>query len=99
LHDPAERWCWYILEADEEGTFFGFVVSPAAVVAGRFTKAELEGLRFEDDRGNETGVLRDESFRPVKMGELAKTESRLAEFFASERPLEVVQEGILVDLE
>ena len=95
LHDPAERWRWYILEADDQGEFFGLVVSSAAVVAGRFTEAELENLSFDDGQGGEEGVLVDTSFHPITVGELAKREAGLEEFLDADP---ANSDGSLVDL-
>jgi hypothetical protein len=84
FQDPADRWKWYVIEFDGEGTFFGLVVNAVGVVVGQFTLAELESLRF-DAEGQ--GIRRDSNFQSMTVLDLSDIEPGIDEFLADRLPL------------
>lgn len=87
FYDSSNRWNWYVLEYDGEVTFFGLVVSAAAVVAGRFTLTELENLNLDDGPSKEQSIKRDIEFLPKTVGELAETEPGVKEILPDQSSL------------
>ena len=91
FHEPSNRWKWYVIECDGGGTFFGLVVSAAAVVAGQFTLTELENLLFDDEQAGSRSIRRDVSFHPMTVAELAEKEPGIREFLLDQTPVVNIQ--------
>lgn len=65
LYFPCSSWQWYVLEFDQNDTFFG-LVNGFEVELGYFSLNEL--LKTRDSCG--MSVERDRGFRPCRLSEL-----------------------------
>lgn len=89
--DQTSSWEWYVVEFDQQETFWGVVTSGNLALLGNFTLSELECI----ESSGEKTVVRDEEFQPKSILELAGGNSVILDLL---HELEAKMESLPSDL-